>query len=518
MTQRVRRRNALVLRRAGAAVIGLATLGGLAAMDFTPLWGAVVLAVLAGALAAAATEAGVLVALGALSLPIAASNPIVGIAFLAVGAIGVHYLGSDSARAFMVVAGAVAGAFFGPVWAAAALAGYVLGATEGAIAAALAAVTVEALGLALGRESLFATVTGGSTTTTLLRFGEDAPNLLSPAWVQEGLADIGPSGFESVATAVSGASHVLALVAQPALWAAAAVAAGAFAKAARRNRSPVIGSVGAAIAALVPAAGAVALLPAFDAPVPAGEIAIAAASSAAIAALGAYVWDRYFPLEFVSAAPGAQVASVATEDADVDELLRLIATAEERLASDHTSRRVVLITDMKAFSKMTEEDGSVLTAKAIQRHRDLLLPVIERHGGMGKSTGGDGLVAAFGAPAAAVAAAGEMQRLLADHNQSHPHERELTVRMGLAEGEVVLDKRGRPFIGSALNLAARVMALADGGQAFATSDVAAASGERFVSHGEFELKNIARPVEVLELIWADTVEPVSPRDRAVAHE
>ena len=35
-----------------------------------------------------------------------------------------------------------------------------------------------------------------------------------------------------------------------------------------------------------------------------------------------------------------------------------------------------MITDMKSFSRITQERGSMLTAKLVQRHRDLCLPVI----------------------------------------------------------------------------------------------------------------------------------------------
>ncbi len=175
-----------------------------------------------------------------------------------------------------------------------------------------------------------------------------------------------------------------------------------------------------------------------------------------------------------------------------------------------------MITDMKSFSKMTEEDGSIVTAKAIQQHRDLLLPLIESHGGHGKSTGGDGLVAAFEQPAEALAAAVEMQRALQHHNESHPGGREMSVRIGVAQGEVVLDKGGRPFIGAALNTAARVMNLADGGQAFTTEDVARRAGKGFVvhSHGTFQLKNIAAPVEVIEVLWHDDQTAQEPQRSA----
>ena len=169
---------------------------------------------------------------------------------------------------------------------------------------------------------------------------------------------------------------------------------------------------------------------------------------------------------------------------------------------------------MKSFSTMTEEDGSVATAKAIQRHRDLLIPIISASGGSGKSTGGDGLVAAFDTAQAGLSAAASMQLALAEHNAAHPGEREIWVRMGLASGEVVLDNGGRPFIGAALNLAARVMNLADGGQVFATGIVAAEApraGLTSRSHGDFTLKNIAQPVEIAEILWMPGQEPRGPK-------
>jgi adenylate cyclase len=163
---------------------------------------------------------------------------------------------------------------------------------------------------------------------------------------------------------------------------------------------------------------------------------------------------------------------------------------------------------------MTEEEGSFVTAKAVQRHRDLLLPLIEARSGMGKSTGGDGLIASFESAQDAVCASIEMQQALKRYNAEHPREREILVRVGIADGEVVLDRGGRPFIGAALNLAARVMSLGDGGQVLVTRAIATKTKDPNVitsSHGEFELKNIALPVEVIEVLWHDGQAPCDPR-------
>jgi adenylate cyclase len=168
---------------------------------------------------------------------------------------------------------------------------------------------------------------------------------------------------------------------------------------------------------------------------------------------------------------------------------------------------------MKAFSRMTQELGSTETARLVQRHRDLLLPIVEKAGGKGKSTGGDGLLAAFDTPTLALGAAVEMQQALAAYNSSRPGEEAVLIRAGIASGEVVLDKGGKPFLGDALNLAARVMSLADGGQVFATGDDAASAGTLpfgSVSHGEFRLKNITMPVDIVEVLWSSDQQGRAP--------
>jgi class 3 adenylate cyclase len=501
----------------GAAALSATTFIALSATSFQPFWGTIAFAAGAGMLSLAATDLGVLAVLIALSLPLTAANPLVGIVFLVLGVASLRYLGSDRGAVMLLLAAALIGAHVGPVWVAVALAGYVLGASEGALAAALACTLVEVTGLLLGRSALAGTFTGGSEMSALLDFSDSAvpATLFSIEWLTNAFSGFSGATIDRFTGALTAADQPFILFAQPAVWAAGAIVAGAGAKALRRRNKRSLGPVAAAAGALVPAAGAAVLLPAGTAGPGTPGLLVAALSSAIVAATFAAVLERFFPLEVVLDGTVSSPTSMSAEDADVDELLRLISTAEERLATDHTTQKVVMITDMKAFSKMTEEDGSVVTAKAIQKHRDLLLPIVEKRGGHGKSTGGDGLVAAFESPSEAVLAAAEMQRTLESYNESHPDERDLSVRIGIADGEVVLDKGGRPFIGAALNLAARVMNLADGGQAFMTNEIArkAAGAMETASHGDFEMKNIAKPVEVIEILWYAGQEPVDPRTR-----
>lgn len=516
----VRRQNQKVLAVLRAALVGLFTAAGLGAMSARPAWLMVVVGAIVVAASLFSADVGVLVAVCALSVPVIAAQPVLGFAVLIVLVASVRFLGTGGARNFLIIALALTGAFVGPVWAAVALAGLLLGAGEGALIAGIACVVLEVIGIALGKPVIGATITGGLAAkghTALVSFAQN-PSLLSPAWITRAMVSTNAASVGAVTTAFSKVGHGMALVIQPVIWALGAAVTGAVAGAGSTRRSRLVAMGGIVAGVAVAAVGSMALANYLH--VDLHEwVAVSAVWSILLAVPVAIALDLLFPVTPATAKSPARTVSMATEDADVDELLRLIATAEEKLASQHTSERVVMITDMKAFSRMTEEDGSVATAKAIQRHRDLLLPIVTQHRGAGKSTGGDGLVAAFESADDAVTAAVEMQQVLARYNATHPDERELWIRIGLASGEVVLDKGGRPFIGAGLNLAARVMNLADGGQIFATGTVISSAelpDIPTVSFGEFELKNIHRPVEILELLWDDHQEPRDPRETGAA--
>ncbi len=519
MSEARRRRNTGSYRWLSAAAYAALTFAALSGLSFKPIWGAALFALLAGVGALVSAELATVIAVIGLSLPVLAVAPLLGIVFLVVGLAATTFLAGAYGRTFVVIALSIAGAAYGPVWAAAAVAGALLGVSEGAVLGIVAALVVELAGLALGRAALGGIIWSGHAHA-LIDLAHVPGNLFSLAWVLPALKSIGADDVRKLGSVFTAMAHPVLLILQPIAWGLGAAVAGEVKRRSRDLGEIAAGAIGAGVGVLALAALSVTALLVVDASVPTKTVVLAAVTSAILAVAVTALWEKVFPLEVVErkihgVTPTAPVQrpGVATDDADVDELLRLIATAEDKLTTEHTTQKVVMITDMKSFSAMTEQDGSVLTAKAIQRHRDLLLPVIEQHHGCGKSTGGDGLVAAFDVRSDALVAAAEMQRMLAAYNADHAGERDLLVRIGIAQGEVVLDRHGRPFIGAALNLAARVMNLADGGQSFATAIVASAANEAGVqvaSLGDYELKNISKPVEVFEVLWAEGQQPRLP--------
>lgn len=511
------RKNGTALRWLMAIAFGLATWFTLTALHFRPKSATIGLSVAVAVIGLFSTEIATVALVLVASIPLLAVNALAGLIFLVVGLSAAQYLGGDEVPVLLVVAAAFVMAVLGPVWAVPVLAGYVLGSSRGALAAAVACAVLEAAGITLGFDWLRVVFVGGSTHG-LVDISKVPENLFAFSWFAPAFKAIGAHGARDLWTGITGIRGTGALLLQPVAWALAAAVAGKLRRPSGDPRQLPMSLVASVAGVSIAALTSFAVLTSFRLERPSGVLVLQAAISVLIAALGAVVWDRAFKITrrdvSQGAAAQAETRGVSAEHADVDELLRLIATAEDKIANQHTTQGVVMITDMKSFSRMTEEEGSFVTAKAVQRHRDLLLPVIESHGGRGKSTGGDGLIATFDSAEEAVCAAREMQQTLERRNAAHVNEREILIRVGIAEGEVVLDKGGRPFIGAALNVAARVMSLGDGGQVLVTRDIASktkAPDIVMVSHGDFELKNIAQPVEVLEVLWREGQAPCDPR-------
>src|SRR5437763_9257469 len=114
----------------------------------------------------------------------------------------------------------------------------------------------------------------------------------------------------------------------------------------------------------------------------------------------------------------------------------------------------LLFTDIEESARLWEETPAE-TADAVRAHDAVVREAIERHGGYVLATGDDGFRAAFSTAANAAAAAIDAQRQLTEDAGIT-----FAVRMGLHTGEVV--QRDQDYLGSDVNRAARLLALAHG--------------------------------------------------------
>ena len=382
--ERFVRDNARVLPWLRAVTFGAVTAVALTGMPFYSRPVIAVAALATGALALTSPSLAALLFVGVAALPLLAANFVVGVLFVLLGFSATQYLGADQAKGFLAIVLAVVAVAFRAEWAVVVLAGYFLGSGQGAIAALIACLLLQTTGALLGVEHLGSIVAGGMQPG-VLAFGAvpDAP--LTFGWLAPGIAAANP---RSVLNSITAARPVAVLVAQPLLWSLAAVLGGVF----RRPHTPksrlaIVGGIGGVTVLL--AVASTVMTSTLATPPPLDLMLTAGAISTMVAMLVAAVAEWAFALRIPAAVPsGAPLThGVRAEDADVDELLRLISSAEDELATKHTSSAVVMLTDMKSFSRMTEEVGSMASAKLVQRQRDLLLPIIDEHHGHGKSTG-----------------------------------------------------------------------------------------------------------------------------------
>jgi predicted ATPase/class 3 adenylate cyclase len=160
----------------------------------------------------------------------------------------------------------------------------------------------------------------------------------------------------------------------------------------------------------------------------------------------------------------------------------------------------LLFTDIEGSTNALRTFGAVYP-EVLARHRGVVREACSRFAGIEVDTQGDAFFFAFGRAADAVAAAAEAQRALAE--ESWPGGAALRIRMGIHTGEPELDDEG--YVGIDLHLAARICAVAHGGQvllSLATRDLVGdepVPGGAVRDLGEHRLKDFDRPQRLFQL-------------------
>jgi adenylate cyclase len=170
------------------------------------------------------------------------------------------------------------------------------------------------------------------------------------------------------------------------------------------------------------------------------------------------------------------------------------ARVERRLAA-------IPAADVAGYSRLMEadEEGTLAALRAIRR--ELGDPKIAGHRGRIVKTTGDGLLVEFASVVDAVRSAVEMQRAMAQRNTDIPPARRIEFRIGIHQGDIVVEDGD--IFGDGVNLAARLEGLADPGGICISgrvhADVAGKLDVGFEDLGEQQLKNISRPVRVFRV-------------------
>jgi DNA-binding NarL/FixJ family response regulator/class 3 adenylate cyclase len=162
--------------------------------------------------------------------------------------------------------------------------------------------------------------------------------------------------------------------------------------------------------------------------------------------------------------------------------------------------KTFLIADVRGYTRFTEQHGDEAAAKLAARFSEITREAVEAAGGSVVEFRGDEALCVFDSARAAIGAAVDLQRRLAaatDSDRALP----LPTGIGLDAGEAVAVAGG--YRGAALNLAARLCALAGAGEILASQEVVHLAGRiqgvDYETRGPFQVKNLTEPVRAVRV-------------------
>ena len=157
--------------------------------------------------------------------------------------------------------------------------------------------------------------------------------------------------------------------------------------------------------------------------------------------------------------------------------------------------RGFLFADLRGYTAFVERHGDSAAADLLDAYRALVRAEVTRYTGAEIRTEGDSFYVVFGSARGAAACGLAIVEAAEQVGRDHP-DRPIRVGIGINAGETV--QRGEGFVGTAVNLAARVCAQAREGEVLVTGAVRDALGAtpdlQLVPRGTRHLKGIARPV------------------------
>jgi adenylate cyclase len=151
----------------------------------------------------------------------------------------------------------------------------------------------------------------------------------------------------------------------------------------------------------------------------------------------------------------------------------------------------ILAADVVGYSALMQRAEEATYAEFERLKREVIEPSLSRHDGRLIKTTGDGALAEFASPSAAVRCAVEIQEGIASGRSP------LKLRIGVNLGEVIVAVDGDLF-GDGINIAVRLEGVADPGGILLSekvySEVEGKLNVGFEDRGEQQLKNISKPI------------------------
>jgi len=177
----------------------------------------------------------------------------------------------------------------------------------------------------------------------------------------------------------------------------------------------------------------------------------------------------------------------------------------------------ILAADVVGYSRLMgcNEVGTLTALNG--RRAEVIEPRISDHKGRVVKLTGDGLLAEFPSVVNAVECATSIQKEMRARNVDLPEDRRIELRIGINLGDVIAE--GDDIFGDGVNIAARIESVGRPGGVAVSAAVRDHIGNKldigFEDMGDQQLKNIAQPVRIYEVISAGSTESAAATGTAV---
>jgi len=179
------------------------------------------------------------------------------------------------------------------------------------------------------------------------------------------------------------------------------------------------------------------------------------------------------------------------------------------LSDENPLVRTFLIADIRGYTRFTQEHGDEASAALAARFSEIVHDGVEVRGGQLIELRGDEALAVFDSARQAIRAAVDLQSQFAEATDMVSN-CPIKVGIGIDSGEAIKLQDGS-FRGAALNVAARLCALAQGGEIIVSEGTSHLAGRvpglRYVDRGRAHLKGIADTVRLIRVAAESEPQP-----------
>ncbi len=189
----------------------------------------------------------------------------------------------------------------------------------------------------------------------------------------------------------------------------------------------------------------------------------------------------------------------------IEDIMRERDRLDSILHKKFRKRMTIVFTDVCGYTKYMDTRGDIAGRAWMQKHNDMVLPLIGAHNGKVLSLMGDGVMSSFEDTLDAVKACMAIQKGLLTYNKTAESVDELHVTIGINTGEILVDEDH--IAGDTVNVAARIETQAEADQILisesAYEDIR--DNEEIIcrKHGDVSVKGKDKPLQLYRVIWLD---------------